>query len=195
MDQTGISLICAVISAFVALITTILTLRFSKKHSLEQDYDKALEELQKLYLGVKTHIEEKIRSWWINMEYSNGKGPQPSTYIYPIDHMRMLAERYEPNLDKDIEQVANVIQILEGNDDPDPWVPPRQYYYEAIEPIKFSEISESIEEKFKVINQKYNQKRNRKFLSKIKNLLFSLINWIKKLISDLKNKVPLRSKA
>jgi hypothetical protein len=79
MDQTGISLICAVISALVALITTLLTQKLSKKHSLEQDYDKALEELQKLYLDVKTHIEEELRSWWINMEYSNGKGP-PTRY-------------------------------------------------------------------------------------------------------------------
>ena len=68
MDRTIIiPLICAGISAIVALITTLLTQRLSKKQSLEQDYDKALEELQKLYLDVKMHIEEEIRSWWLNM--------------------------------------------------------------------------------------------------------------------------------
>jgi hypothetical protein len=56
------------------------------------------------------------------------KGPKLSTYIYPIDKMRMLAQRYEPNLNKDIEQVANVILILEGNEDPDTWMMPRASY-------------------------------------------------------------------
>jgi len=91
------NIISAATGALIALITVFLTQTLSKKQILEQDYDKALEELQKNYLDVEVHIEEEIRGWWINMEYGNGNGPKPKKYIYPIDKMRMLAERYEPS--------------------------------------------------------------------------------------------------
>src|SRR2546423_11498974 len=115
MEAIIIPLVSVGISAVVAFLTTLITLRSSRKQSLEQDYDKALEELQKIYLDVEVHIKEEIRGWWINMDYGNGDGPKPKKYIYPIDKMRMLAERYEPSLNEDIKQIANVIGILRGN--------------------------------------------------------------------------------
>jgi hypothetical protein len=187
MEGIIIPLVSVGISAVVALITTLITLRSSRKHSLEQDSDKALEELQNIYLDVKLNIKEEIDSWWINMEYGDEDGPQTSKYIYPIDKMRILVERYDPSFSEDVERIANVIWYLRGNNDPEDQILPQHYYYEYIKKIQFSEISESIEKKFKVINQEYNQKRNRKknrkFLPAAQRLLFILSKRNKKLIS------------
>lgn len=159
------TIISAAVGAILALITTFLAQRLSKQQNLEQENDNGLKELQDLYIDVKMQIDEEIRSWWINMEYGDEKGPKPSTYVYPIDKLRMLTERYEPSLNKDIEQVVGIIQILRGNDDPEEWMPPEAYYRQYIERIVFSKTKENLATKFKEINHGYYQKRNSKAMS------------------------------
>jgi hypothetical protein len=159
-----IPVLSVVIPAGVAFITTYLTLRFSKRHSQEQDYNKSMEELQKLYIDAEMHIDEEFEDWWINIEYGNEKGPPPRKYVYPIAKMRMLAQRNEPGLSRDIEQIERVVQILRGNNDPEAWVPAKEYYYREIKGIKFSTIRDRFAKKFEVINQEYFQERGGKSL-------------------------------
>lgn len=170
MNAIIISLLNIAIPAGVAFITTLLTLRFSKRHSQEQDYDMAMEVLQNLYIDAEMHITDEINEWWINMEHGDAKGPKLSKYIYPIAKMKMLAQRYEPGLNKDIEQMEGVIHILRGNNDPDSWVPEKEYYYLEIQHIEFSKIRESFEKKFEIINQQHYQKKG------VKSLLTTNLN-------------------
>jgi len=85
--------------------------------------------------------------------------------------MRMLVERYEPSLREDIEQVAGIIQILRGNRDPEDWIPLEAYYSQCIEEIDFSKTRTNLATKFKEIDQRYYQKRNRKTFFTAKKLL------------------------
>ncbi len=136
MDSTTIQTVINIaVSATVAFITTFgaipVAQRFSKKQSLEQIYDEKLEELQVLYTETKTHIEAEVNDWWIAMEFGSEKAPI-CTYAYPIDKIVMLAERYEPNLSKDLEQVKRAIYILRSNNNPESYIPEKDYYDQHI---------------------------------------------------------------
>ncbi|GAC1388944.1 MAG: hypothetical protein NVS4B11_04510 [Ktedonobacteraceae bacterium] len=161
MDSTTIQTVINIaVSAGVALITTFgaipVAQRFSKRQSLEQIYDEKLEELQVLYIETKTHIEAEVNDWWIAIEHGSGNGPV-CTYVYPIDKIVMLAERYEPSLSKDLEQVKRVVSILRSNNDPESYIPEEAYYYQYIlnASSDFSKADENLKNKFKEINQKY----------------------------------------
>ncbi|HVB26056.1 MAG TPA: hypothetical protein VNG51_29215 [Ktedonobacteraceae bacterium] len=155
------TIIGAAIGAIVTLIATFVSQHLSKKQNLEQKYDEKLEEIQHLYIEVKKHIEEELYAWWVEMEH--GGGNQPSrVYVYPIDKLIMLTERYEPSLSKDIEQVRWIIERLRGNDDPDTWLSAEEYYHQYIKEIDFPKTEENLAIKFKEINQKYYHQRSSK---------------------------------
>lgn len=164
------TIIGAAIGATVTLIAIFITQHLSKKQILEQNYDDKLEEIQNLYIEVKTHLEAEIYDWWITMEHGSGE-INYKNYVYPIDKLLILTQRYEPSLTEDIQEILEIIQILKGNNDPDDWIPLEEYYHLYILKIDFSKTKESLANKFKAINQKYYQKRSQKKLPSSKKII------------------------
>jgi len=172
------SLVATTIGALAALLgsfgATFFAQWLAQKQDTEKKYKEKIEEMQELAIQVKSWVEFETYQWWL--EYEHNSDREKNTLECPIDRLTMLADRYEPSLNKSILEIGKEISYIKNGDlDMFEQGLTVQGYYDVIKGCydRYNTAYNTMNSIFKQINMKSSKKGVVKLTTPTDNSLYS----------------------